>query len=317
MIRASVVGIDVSKAFLDVASMTSDRVVRYANDQVGLGGLAKILEQAAPELVVLEATGGYEIAAVEALQRVNLAVAVVNPRQVRDFARASGKLAKTDALDARVLAWFGATMRPASLPPIDPSQSAIAGLVARRRQVIEMLVAEGNRLEHAEASVRRWIEEHILTLKTQLAQLDATIALAVEASPVLRRRNEILTSVKGVGRLTAAVLIAELPELGTIGNKQIAALVGVAPFNRDSGNWRGERHIGGGRYSVRCALYMAALVAVRFNPALQSFYRRLRDAGKPAKVALVAAMRKLIIILNALVRDDALWQPDHVLQDGC
>ncbi len=177
-----------------------------------------------------------------------------------------------------------------------------------------MLIAEGNRLEHADSTVRHWIEGHILNLKTQLAQLDAALALAVEANPALHRRNEI--SVIGVGRLTAAVLIAELPELGSIGNKQVAALVGVASFNHDSGTRRGERHIAGGRYSVRCALYMA-LVAVRFNPVLQTFYRRLREAGKPAKVALVAAMRKLIIILNALVRDDVLWQPNHPLQDGC
>lgn len=317
MVRSAVVGIDVSKAFLDVAWRAPDRDARYANSPQGLDELTRALAQQAPDLVVLEATGGYEIAAVEALQAAKLAVAVVNPRQVRDFARASGKLAKTDALDAKALAWFGATMRPAPLPPVDSSQNAIANLVARRRQVIEMLIAEGNRLEHAGTAVRRWIEEHVLTLKTQLAQLDAAIALAVEASPTLRRRNEILTSVIGVGRLTAAVLIAELPELGSIGNKQIAALIGVAPFNQDSGNHRGERHIAGGRYSVRCALYMATLVAVRFNPVLQSFYRRLRDAGKPAKVALVAAMRKLIIILNALVRDNVLWQSNHALQDGC
>lgn len=317
MVGSAVVGIDVSKAFLDVAWRAPDRIARYANSPPGLDELVRALTQQAPELVVLEATGGYEIAAVEALQAAKLAVAVVNPRQVRDFARASGKLAKTDALDARVLAWFGATMAPAPLPPIDPSQTGIANLVTRRRQVIEMLIAEGNRLEHAGSGVRRWIEEHVLTLKTQLAQLDAAIALAVEASPALRRRNQILTSVVGVGRLTAAVLIAELPELGSIGNKQVAALVGVAPFNQDSGGRRGERHIAGGRYSVRCALYMATLVAVRFNPVLQTFYRRLRQAGKPAKVALVAAMRKLIIVLNALVRDDALWQPNLALQDGC
>jgi transposase len=317
MVSSTVVGIDVSKAFLDVAWWAPDHAARHANSPQGLAELTRALTRQAPELVVLEATGGYEIAAVEALQAAKLAVAVVNPRQVRDFARASGKLAKTDALDAKVLAWFGATMRPAPLPPIDPSHSAIANLVARRRQVIEMLIAERNRLEHAGAGVRRWIEEHILTLKTQLAQLDTAVALAVDTSPALQRRNQILTSVIGIGRLTAAVLIAELPELGSIGNKQVAALVGVAPFNQDSGNRRGERHIAGGRYSVRCALYMATLVAVRFNPVLQSFYCCPRDAGKPAKVALVAAMRKLIIILNALVRDDILWQPNHALQDGC
>lgn len=318
MIGTAVVGIDVSKTHLDLARLNSDGTVRYANDPHGLDELTRTLAREGPELVVLEATGGYEMALVEALQRVKVPAAVVNPRQVRDFARASGKLAKTDALDAKVLAWFGATMRPAPLPPIDASQSAIAALVARRRQVIEMLIAESNRLEHATQGIRRHIEQHVLGLKSQLAQLDAALALAVEASPALRRRNQILTSVTGIGRLTAAVLIAELPELGTIGNKQIAALVGVAPFNQDSGRHRGERHIAGGRHSVRCALYMAALVGVRFNPALHGFYQRLRDSGKPAKVALVAAMRKLIIILNALVRDDALWQPNRLIpQDGC
>jgi transposase len=178
-----------------------------------------------------------------------------------------------------------------------------------------MLIAERNRLEHATAAIQDWINEHLAMLKTQLARTDAAIALTVEASPDLQRRREILTSVKGVGPLTAAVLLAELPELGTIGHKQIAALVGVAPINHDSGTQRGQRHIGGGRPSVRCALYMATLVAVRHNPTIHAFYRRLRDGGKRSKVALVAAMRKLISILNALVRDNRTWQPTS--QDGC
>jgi transposase len=308
-----VVGIDVSKRYLDVAQTGSDRVRRWSNDAAGITELVASLSERAPTLVVLEATGGYELAAVRVLQQAALAVAVVNPRQARDFARASGQLAKTDAIDARVLASFGAALRPTPLPPIDASQAAISELVARRRQIVDMLVAERNRLEHAGHATRRWIEDHILVLKSQLAQVDAALGLAVENSAELQRRHQVLTSVKGVGALTAAVLLAELPELGTIGNKQIAALVGVAPVNHDSGQHRGQRHIAGGRQSVRCALYMATLVGVRFNPTLHAFYHRLRQAGKRPKVALVAAMRKLIIILNALVRDDTLWQP----QDGC
>jgi transposase len=310
-----VVGIDVSKRHLDVAEAGSDRVVRYDNDEAGIAELIAGLAERPPGLVVLEATGGYEMAAVQALQRAALAVAVINPRQARDFARARGQLAKTDAIDARSLAAFGAALRPAPLPAIDASQAAITGLVARRRQLVDMLVAERNRLEHAAGATRGWIDEHILVLKSQLAQVDAALALAVVGSTELRRRHQVLTSVKGVGTLTAAVLLAELPELGTIGHKQIAALVGVAPINHDSGQHRGQRHIGGGRHSVRCALYMAALVGVRFNPSLHDFYHRLRQTGKRPKVALVAAMRKLLITLNALVRDDKLWQP--LLQDGC
>ena len=309
----SVVGIDVSKRHLDVAVAGSQEVVRWPNEAGGIAGLVKALSGQAPGLVVLEATGGYEMAAVRALQEAGLAVAVVNPRQARDFARASGRLAKTDALDARALASFGVALRPAPLPPIDASQAAIGDLVARRRQLVDMLIAERNRLEHASSLTRGWIEDHILVLKSQLAQTDAALGLAVASSAELRQRYKLLTSVKGVGPLTAAVLLAELPELGTIDHKQIAALVGVAPINHDSGQYRGQRHIGGGRQSVRCVLYMATLVGVRFNPTLQAFYRRLRQAGKRPKVALVAAMRKLITILNAIVRDGKPWQ----LQDGC
>lgn len=310
-----VIGIDVSKRYLDVAGSGSDQVRRWSNDPEGIAALVEALVERSPALVVLEATGGYEMAAVQAMQRTDLRVAVVNPRQARDFARASGQLAKTDAIDARILAAFGAALRPTPLPPIDASQAAISSLVARRRQLVDMLVAERNRLEHATAATRRWIEEHILVLKSQLAQVDAALGLAVESNPALRHRYQVLTSVKGVGPLTAAILLAELPELGTIGHKQIAALVGVAPINHDSGQHRGQRHIGGGRHSVRCALYMATLVGVRFNPNLHAFYHRLRLAGKRPKVALVASMRKLLIILNALVRDDKLWQP--LPQDGC
>jgi len=313
--QARIVGVDVSKAHLDLADTTSRPPWRIANSADAIAKLIEDLQADPPDLVVLEATGGYETALVIALQAAALPVALINPRQIRDFARATGQLAKTDALDARVIAQFGVAVRPAPLPPIEAGQEAFAGLVARRRQIIDMLVAEKNRLEHADAAVRSWIDQHLAQLKTQLAQVDAAIALAIEASAELRARQAILTSVQGVGLLTAAVLLAELPELGAIGHKQLSALVGVAPLNHDSGTLRGQRHIAGGRASVRCALYMATLVAVRHNPTLKAFYRRLRDAGKRPKVALVAAMRKLLSVLNALVRDNRTWQP--LPQDGC
>jgi transposase len=312
---ARILGIDVAKAQLDLADPSGTTTQRIANTAAAIAALADELVRDPPALIVVEATGGYEMPLVSALQQARLPVAVINPRQARDFARASGQLAKTDAIDARILAQFGTALHPAPLPPTDPSQAALAALVARRRQLVDMLIAERNRLEHATAAIQDWINEHLAMLKTQLARTDAAIALTVEASPDLQRRREILTSVKGVGPLTAAVLLAELPELGTIGHKQIAALVGVAPINHDSGTQRGQRHIGGGRPSVRCALYMATLVAVRHNPTIHAFYRRLRDGGKRSKVALVAAMRKLISILNALVRDNRTWQPTS--QDGC
>jgi transposase len=287
-----------------------------SNDLEGIGDLAARLSRTASVLVVLEATGGYETALVLALQRANVPVAVVNPRQARDFARAQGRLAKTDAIDARVLARFGEVMRPAPLPPIDASREALTDLVARRRQLVEALIAERNHLEHASLAVTAWIHRHIAMLRDQLAEVDAAIAATVEAEAALAHRQAILTSVEGVGPATAAVLLAELPELGRIEHKQLSALIGVAPINHDSGQFRGQRHIAGGRASVRCALYRATLSAVRHNETLRLFYQRLRDNGKPSKVALVAAMRKLATILNALVRDDRLWQP-ALAQDGC
>jgi transposase len=310
-----IVGVDVSKGWLDLVDTSRTAPWRVGNDRAGIARLVADLRVDPPELVVLEATGGYEMAAVLALQAAGLRVSVVNPRQIRDFARATGRLAKTDRLDAATIAAFGAVFRPAPLPLTTPDHQAFIGLVARRRQVVDMLVAEKNRLEHADPAGRVWIEQHLAMLKTQLAQVDAAIALAIERAPALRARQAILTSVHGVGALTAAVLLAELPELGAIDHKQLAALVGVAPINHDSGTWRGQRHIAGGRISVRCALYMAVLSAVRHNPDLRAFYRRLREAGKRPKVALIAAMRKLLSLLNALVRDGRPWQPS--IQHGC
>jgi transposase len=311
------IGIDVAKNWLDWAAEGSGRVQRLGNDAAGLAELVRQLQALRPALVVMEATGGYELAGVRALQEAGLPVTVVNPRHVRDFARAGGRLANTDAIDARVLAAFGAAFRPAPLAQTEASAADFAGLVARRRQLIEMMIGEKNRLEHAQGRVRSWIAESLAALKSQLAQVDETIALAVKADAERRRRFEILTSVGGIGPVTAAVLIAELPELGQIDRKKLAALVGVAPINRDSGMRSGERHIGGGRASVRCALYMATLTAIRFNPSLKAFHHRLRQNGKRPKVAIVAAMRKLLALLNALIRDDQLWTPRPLLQDGC
>ena len=312
--KSRVVGIDVSKHHLDLAQHDSAGTQRYANAVEGLEALVGGLRDAAPSLVVAEATGGYEIGLVRACQAAGFPIAVVNPRQVRAFARAKGTLAKTDALDARAIAAFGALIQPRPLLEPVIGREAFAGLVARRRQLIEMMIAEKNRLEHATGAVRASIAEMLDVFKSQLAGVDAAIALAIDADAVLSHRRTILTSVPGVGELTAAVILAELPELGSIGSKQAAALTGVAPINRDSGAHRGERHIGGGRPSVRCALYMATLSAVRYEPGLKAFYQRLRQAGKKPKVALVAAMRKLVTLLNILLQRDQLWTPQ---QHGC
>ena len=304
--EADFVGIDVSKAHLDVACDGKRTIARHINDAQGCAALAHELRDAG--LVVVEATGGYELEIVLAMQSAGVPVAVVNPRRVRDFARASGRLAKTDRIDAVVIAQFGRAMRPAQTPHIEAGRMALGDLVTRRRQVIEMVVAEENRLEHASPAIAALIKEHVAQLKDQLANIDTAIALAVRADDALSRRKAILESVPGVGEITAAVLIAELPELGAIDDKKIAALVGVAPVAHDSGTLRGQRHIAGGRGSVRCALYMATLSAVRSNPSIKTFHRRLRDNGKHPKVALVAAMRKLVILLNTPVRRDQLWK---------
>lgn len=312
--QVKVVGVDVSKHHLDIALDDAAQTLRCANTAAAIQALIDELQARGAQLVVAEATGGYELTLVRALQEAGLSVAVVNPRQVRDLARARGRLAKTDALDARAIAFYGKVMRPNPLPVPVAGRVAFSALVARRRQLIDMLIAEKNRLEQADAAVRRWIEESLLALKSQLAGVDAAIAMAIDGDPDLVRRRDILVSVPGVAALTAAVILAEMPELGTIGSKQAAALVGVAPVNHDSGAHRGERHIAGGRPSVRCALYMATLSAVRHEPALKAFHQRLRSAGKKPKVALVAAMRKLVTLLNTLLQRDQPWRP---IQHGC
>ncbi|ARO22300.1 IS110 family insertion sequence transposase protein [Rhizobium sp. TAL182] len=311
--QAFMVGIDVSKAHFDVAVEGKSAVGRFDNDAPGRTALATAI--AGAELVVVEATGGYEMALVRTLMAAGIAVAVVNPRQVRDFARASGRLAKTDQVDARVILHFARAMRPAQIPHIDDGRIALAALVARRRQLIDMAVAEKNRLEHAPQAVAALIGETLAALKSQLARVDAAIALAIEAEPDMAARRDLLLTVPGIGEVGAAVLIAELPELGAIDDKKLAALVGVAPVAHDSGTWRGQRHIAGGRATVRCALYMATLSAIRCSPAIKAFHKRLRDAGKPPKVALVAAMRKFIVMINTIIKRRTPWSEPQ--QHGC
>jgi transposase len=304
------VGVDVAKEHLDVHVRPEGERFSVAADEGGLQELVRQLQRVGPGVVVLEATGGYEVPVAAALAAAGLPVAIVNPRQVRDFARATGRLAKTDALDAETLARFGEAVRPAVRPLPDEQTQVLGELVVRRRQLVEMLAAESNRHRQARApQVRHRIGTHLEWLRAALRDLERELREAVRGTPIWRAREEVLRSVPGIGDVTAQTLIAELPELGQLDRRQIAALVGVAPLNRDSGSLRGRRMIGGGRATVRAVLYMAAITAIRLNPVIAAQYRRLIAAGRPAKVALVAAMRKLLVVVNAMVRDGRRWQP--------
>jgi transposase len=303
------VGIDVAKASLDVAVLPGPEVWRTTNDEAGIEALAQRLQQLAPAAVVLEATGGLETALVSTLIAEALPVHVVNPRQVRDFARATGRLAKTDAIDARVLAQFAAAVKPERRELPDAATQALRALVVRRRQLQEMLSAEKVRRHSARGVVRESVQAHIELLERLVRDLDDDVGGMIRGSPAWREKDDLLRSVPGVGPVLSAALLAYLPELGRLGHKQIAALAGVAPFNRDSGSMRGRRTIQGGRSSVRQVLFMASLVATRHNATLSAFYRRLQASGKPKKLALVACMRKLLGVLNAMMRDAKPWQP--------
>ena len=305
------VGIDVSKDGLDIAARPGGETWRVANDEEGIEALLEHLRGMRPALVVLEASGGYERPLVAALAASKLLVAVVNPRQARDFAKATGKLAKTDELDARALAHFAEAVRPQVRPVPDEQAQEFAAIIARRRQVVGMLVAEGNRLETAAPPVRGRIEAHIEFLRAELDDLDADLDRVIRESPLWREKDELLRSVPGVGPKVSATLLANLPELGTLDNKKLAALVGVAPLNRDSGVFRGKRRVWGGRAAVRQMLYMAAVTAARCNPVFQAFYGRLLAAGKPKMVALTACMRKLLVVLNSMLRHRTRWQQQH------
>jgi transposase len=304
------VGIDVAKDRLDVHLRPSGEAFAVARDGEGLVQLVDRLQTLAPRLVVMEATGGYETIVASAVAAARLPLAVVNPRQIRDFARATGKLAKTDRIDAAAIAHFAEAIRPPIRPIADAEAKALGELVARRRQVIQMIVAERNRRRRAtQRRVLKAIDRHLDLLQSELSDLDADIDGAIRKSPVWQADAELLVSVPGVGPATSRTLIADLPELGHLDRRKIAALVGVAPINRDSGTMRGRRTIAGGRPAVRTALFMAAMVASRKNPIIAPYYAKLRAAGKTAKQALTACIRKLIVILNAILRDRKPWQP--------
>jgi transposase len=303
------VGIDVAKATLDIAVRPTGATWQVANEERVLPDLVARLRALAPTRIVLEATGGYEHAVVAALAAAGLPVIVVNPRQVRDFGRATGQLAKTDRIDAALLALFAERVQPELRPLPDEALQALDAFLTRRRQLLEMLIAERNRFGLAKRPIRRDIDQHIRWLEKRLKDVDRELAAAIEASPVWRATEDLLRTVPGIGPVISRTLLGELPELGQLNRKQIAALVGVAPHARDSGTLRGKRMIWGGRASVRAVLYMGALVAAKFNPVIRAFYQRLRAAGKPAKVALTACMRKLLIILNAMVRNGTPWRP--------
>ena len=303
------VGIDVSKDRLDVHVLPTGEAFAVARDGKGLESLVERLMVLDVSLVVLEATGGFETTVAAALAGVGLPLAVVNPRQIRSFAKALGKLAKTDAIDAEVIALFADKVRPQARPLPTSDARALGELVARRRQIVEMIGMEASRRRHAaDKRLARTIDRHLAFLEKELAAVDADIDTDVRASPAWREKEDLLASVPGVGPVTARTLIAELPELGSLDRRKLAALVGVAPFNRDSGAWRGHRMIGGGRTSVRNVLYMAALVAIRHNPVVRATYQRLVNRGRPKKVAIIACLRQLLTILNAIVRTKSPWK---------
>ncbi len=302
------VGIDVSKAHLDV-SVGPDRASwQVENNLAGIGELVQKLSAVRPVLIVLEATGGYEMAAAGALALAELAVAVVNPRQVRDFAKSLGRLAKTDHIDAQVLARFAEAVKPEPRALADAQTQQLQAILGRRRQLIEMLVAEENRLHLVHKDVLVNLKDHIAWLQQSLDDLDKDLRNLLKNSPIWREKDDLLRSAPGVGPVLSTTLLAELPELGTLNRKKIAALVGVAPYNCDSGKMHGKRAIWGGRASIRSVLYMATLSATRCNPVIRTFYARLIQAGKEAKVALVACMRKLLTILNAMMHNRKHWE---------
>ena len=304
-----VIGIDISGKFLDIHILPEGRPEQFANDALGIVELVELVKEKEASLVVMESTGGLEVALVAECALSGIPIVVMNPRQIRDFARSLGRLAKTDAIDAEVIARFGAAVRPEPRALADEQARSLKALVARRRQVRDMIVAERNRLMRARRLVGERIARHIEFLKQELSDIDGDIETAIKESPLWREKAERLRGVPGIGTVSCVTLVSELPELGKFSARQIAALVGVAPMNRDSGSYRGRRSIWGGRAGVRRTLYMAALSARRHNPVIREFYERLAAAGKPGKVALVACMRKLLTILNAMMRDGTSWKP--------
>jgi transposase len=302
-------GIDVSKKTFDIAVHETGEAWSCPNDTSEVAALAAKLKQLNASSIVLEATGGWETLVTATLSAADLPVIVVNPRQVRDFAKATGQLAKTDRIDCRVLAHFAAAIDPPLRPVKSAENQHLEALLARRRQIVEMLVAEKNRLgNNHDRAVVKDLNAHIVWLERRLKSSDDELQRVLKASPAWRERDDLLRSVPGVGPVLSLTLLAQLPELGHLNRREIAKLVGVAPFNRDSGQWRGSRHIWGGRAAVRSPLFMATLCAIRINPTIKYFYRRLIVAGKPPKVAITACMRKLLTILNLMVKTQTSWR---------
>lgn len=306
------VGIDVSSTKFDIAVRPSTEIWQAVNDPTGIRFVTSKLKTLGPSLIIVEATGGLEIPLVGELGKEGLPIVVVNPRQVRDFAKATGHLAKTDKIDAGILAHFGEAVHPEPRPLKDDQALKLDALISRRRQIIEMIVMEKNRLNSAPLHIQKDISQHITWLENRLSKTDKELRSLITSSPVWREKDELLRSVPGVGNVLSATLLAELPELGTLNRKQIAALVGVAPLNKDSGKMHGIRITWGGRVSVRNVLYIATVSAIRNNPKIKIFYQRLRSAGKKPKVAIVASMRKLITILNAMVKAGSYWTFEQV-----
>jgi len=305
------IGIDVSGATLDVAMHPTGQTWQYPNDLAGVTALAQHLQTYRPARVVLEGTGGLELLAVGVLAAADLPVVIENPRKVRHFAKATGRLAKTDRIDAQVLAHYAATVQPPVRPLPDAQSQELRALVARRQQLVEMLTAEKNRVFRATPRLRPPIQKHVRWLEAELTDLDHDLSDLIQASPVWQAKERVLRSMPGIGPVASCTLLGSLPELGILNRHAIAALVGVAPFNWDSGRHRGTRAIAGGRAHVRTALYMATLVATRFNPVIKAHYQHLLAVGKPKKVALVACMRKLLTILNAMLHSGMPWTTQY------
>ena len=308
------VGIDVCKAQLDVAIRPTAQILSVPNDKTGIKTLVKHLEKLRPTLVVLESTGGLERQVMLALVGAEISVVMANPRQVRDFAKSTGQLAKTDRIDAAVLAHYAEAIRPQPRPLPDELTLELRALTVRRRQIIDMIVAEKNHLATASKAIKKRITAHITYLEQELDDADQDLDRFIGKNPLWKENQEILCSTPSIGPVSSRTMLAELPELGTLGRKQISALVGVAPFPRDSGTLKGRRTIWGGRASVRGALFMATLVATRFNPVIRDFYKRLKAKGKPSKVALVACMHKLLTILNAMIKNKTRWSENFSLK---
>jgi transposase len=306
------IGIDVAKEFFDLYDLAEDRHQRFEHTEAGISACLKYLGQCRPTLIVMESTGGYETALAVAVSEAGLLVAVVNPKRIRDFARATGQLAKTDEIDARVIARYAATLQPPPQGVWDAQTRTIKALVARRNQLIAMKVAENNRREHiGDPAVGRSITAVIKTLTQEITKVERKLNDQITRTPELQQKADQLTSVPGIGDTTARMLIAEMPELGHLNRRQIAALIGTAPINRDSGKFRGKRMTGGGRRDVRARLFLPTLSAIRYNPAIRPFYQRLLASGKTKMTANVACMRKLITILNAMLAKNQNWEPKY------